>query len=85
MAQWSMGIEGVICSHNQAGVRFGGSESSQLLLQIHWNNEALKSGLTGKWDKLVLVKSKSIKYGLYMVYYYVYLFYTYVFKYCIFS
>ncbi|PVD37031.1 hypothetical protein C0Q70_04024 [Pomacea canaliculata] len=64
MAQWSMGIEGVICSHNQAGVRFGGSESSQLLLQIHWNNEALKSGLTDNSGMRVYFTSKLRPYNL---------------------
>ncbi|KAK7481426.1 hypothetical protein BaRGS_00027382 [Batillaria attramentaria] len=46
IAQWSMGVDGVICPHNGTGVRFGKSTGTQFLLQIHWNNALLASGLT---------------------------------------
>ncbi|KAK7094000.1 DBH-like monooxygenase protein 1 [Littorina saxatilis] len=46
MAQWSMGVEGVMCPHNGTGVRFGKSVGSYLMLQIHWNNAHFITNLT---------------------------------------
>ncbi|KAL8601682.1 hypothetical protein ACOMHN_033858 [Nucella lapillus] len=38
MAQWSVGVAGTLCPHQDAGARFGQALGSYLLLQIHWNN-----------------------------------------------
>lgn len=44
LVQWSMGLEGQICSPPNAGVRFGKKSISSLSLQIHWNNANLTQG-----------------------------------------
>lgn len=46
MAQWSLGVPGIMCPPRNAGVRFGASVGRYLLLQIHWNNGQLRHNLT---------------------------------------
>ncbi|KAK3761290.1 hypothetical protein RRG08_014301 [Elysia crispata] len=46
LVQWSMGIEGQICSPPNAGVRFGLKSVSRLSLQIHWNNANSTQGIS---------------------------------------
>ncbi|RUS72577.1 hypothetical protein EGW08_019663 [Elysia chlorotica] len=46
LVQWSMGVEGQICSPPDAGVRFGLRSISRLSLQIHWNNGNSTEGRT---------------------------------------
>ncbi|GFS22593.1 dopamine beta-hydroxylase [Elysia marginata] len=46
LVQWSMGIEGQICSPPNAGVRFGRRSIANLSLQIHWNNANQTQGIS---------------------------------------
>ncbi|KAL5014909.1 hypothetical protein ScPMuIL_009179 [Solemya velum] len=39
LAQWTIGVEGQVCTPPQAGIRFGKNSFQYMSLQIHWNND----------------------------------------------
>ncbi|CAG5121431.1 unnamed protein product [Candidula unifasciata] len=62
LVQWSMGIQGQICSHPDTGVRFGQDSLHSLSLQIHYNNAKLAAGLADSSGVRVYYTTRLRKY-----------------------
>ncbi|KAK3104690.1 hypothetical protein FSP39_007891 [Pinctada imbricata] len=52
LAQYTIGLDGKICTYNNTGIRFGRNSFRYFLLQVHYNNGKLQSGLQGISGKM---------------------------------
>ncbi|XP_005107800.1 tyramine beta-hydroxylase [Aplysia californica] len=64
LVQWSMGIDGPICSPPDTGIRFGLNSIQSMALQIHWNNANRTSNLTDTSGVRVFFTQKPQRYDV---------------------